>query len=164
MSKYFLLQRQASLEQGFTLIELLVVTIIVGVLAAISVPNLLSQVGKARETEAASNLATVSRSQQGYHFETKQFASTMASLNHSVSNGSGYYNYPDPAISNSAIVKHQATANTPWDLSSRNFSVGVYYNSGVFFSVLCKAVAPTSPVVAPDANTGTCSDSGIRVR
>ncbi|MGL4884096.1 MAG: type IV pilin protein, partial [Waterburya sp.] len=53
MFKYLLSKKLQSLNQGFTLIELLVVTIMVGVLAAISLPNLLAQIGKARETEAS---------------------------------------------------------------------------------------------------------------
>ena len=164
MFKYFLLKKLASLERGFTLIELLVVTIIVGVLAAISVPNLISQVGKARETEAASNLAVVSRAQQTYHFETKKFAATLASLNQNLSSASGYYSFPDPVIASNSVVKHQAIANAPWNTASRNFSIGVYYDSGVFSTVLCKAIAPTSSVTAPDTSTDVCSNNGIRIK
>lgn len=164
MFKYLLLKKLNSCEKGFTLIELLVVVIIVGVLSAVSMPHLLAQVGKARETEASSQLGSVGRSQQAYHFETKKFAPDMNSLGNNISLSGGYYNFPDPTIASASVVKHQAIATTPWNNASRNFAIAVYYNSGEFTSVLCRAVAPTFPVTAPDTTSDACSDNGIKIQ
>ncbi|MGL5939432.1 MAG: type IV pilin protein [Waterburya sp.] len=164
MFKYLLSKKLQSLNQGFTLIELLVVTIMVGVLAAISLPNLLAQIGKARETEASSQIGALGRSQQAYHFEIKTFAPDLNSLGLNITVVDGYYDYPDPSIATDSLVKHQAIAITPSDLSSRNFAVGVYYNSGEYESVLCRAIAPTESVAAPDTAAAPCSNNGTTIK
>ena len=164
MFKYLLSKKLQSLERGFTLIELLVTVVIIGVLAAVSMPNLLAQIGKARETEASSQIGAVGRSQQAYHFETKTFAPTLDSLGQNIAIAGAYYDFPDPAIANTSVVKHQAIANTPYDVSSRNFAIGVYFNSGSYESVLCRAVAPASSVNAPDTPDASCTNSGTKIQ
>jgi type IV pilus assembly protein PilA len=60
------LRQRSQDEGGFTLIELLVVILIIGILAAIAIPSFLNQKGKAQDSSAKTQAASLQTAMETY--------------------------------------------------------------------------------------------------
>ena len=61
--------------KGFTLIELMIVVAIIGILAAIAIPNFLKFQAKSKQSEAKTNLKAIYTAQTGYYGENNTYNS-----------------------------------------------------------------------------------------
>ena len=62
-------------RKGFTLIELMIVVAIIGILAAIAIPNFLKFQAKSKQSEAKTNLKAIYTAQTGYYGENNTYNS-----------------------------------------------------------------------------------------
>jgi len=107
-------------KKGFTLIELMIVVAIIGILAAIAIPNFLKFQAKSKQSEAKSNLGAIFTGQVSYYGENNAY-SNFTAINWSPS-GTPRYRYTlngAGAVDNVLIIGNTGTIPNPaqWSLN-----------------------------------------------
>lgn len=101
-------------NQAFTLLELLVVILIIGVLAAIAIPQFLRQRDKAFITAMKSDLRNLVTAQETFRADSARYTPSRSDVSKSWRESSGVTVFINEATNNgwSATAKHTATTRT----------------------------------------------------
>ena len=80
-------------EKGFTLIELLIVVAIIGIIAAIAVPNLLTAIQRSKRSRTVADMRAIGTALGSYNVDRNIFPNTnTAATMFTILEDQGYYN------------------------------------------------------------------------
>ena len=119
---------QRSSQRGFTLIEIMVVVVILGILAAVVVPRIMDNPGKARVAKAKQDIRQLESALELYKLDNFNYPSTQQGLDALVSKPSG-----DPQPKNykqGGYIK--SLPKDPWGNPYQYLSPGVKGEIDVF--------------------------------
>src|SRR3989442_13981092 len=81
------------LQNGFTLIELLIAVAIIGILAAIGIPNFLRFQARSKQSEAKTNLKALFAAEKGFMLEKDRYSSLVGEIGFSPERNNRYAYY-----------------------------------------------------------------------
>ena len=102
-------------NRGFTLIELMIVVAIIGILAAIAIPNFIKFQAKSKQSEGKTNLKAIFTAEKAYYGERDAFNNTFAIVGYQPEGGNRYnYAVGGPVIAQDSVRFPNSVTNSTW--------------------------------------------------
>ena len=111
-----MLQKMRNNDKGFTLIELMIVIAIIGILAAIAIPNFVSYRQRSYNSSAQSDLKNAMTAQEAYFVDNSTYTSTTANLDGYVASQNVTLT-TDGSINGYTMTAYHSSGNTTWTVN-----------------------------------------------
>jgi type IV pilus assembly protein PilA len=141
------------LKKGFTLIELMIVVAIIGILAALAIPNFIKFQARSKQSEVKANLKSLFTAERSWYQEHDTYSSCIRTIGFTPERANRYHyaiNASVRADENCGSVEARATAagvtaNTDGAVLADSFKYGVPATTPANATVPAATYVPTVP-------------------
>jgi len=145
------------LHKGFTLIELMIVVAIIGILAALAIPNFIRFQARSKQSEVKANLKSAFTAEKAYYQEHDEYSSCIKKIGFSPERGNRY------RYTLNSTVRTDETCNTA---EGRATAIGASlptdgevlidtFKHGTGAAITAALAAAPAPIYTPFAPAGT---------
>ena len=146
-------------QEGFTLIELMIVVAIIGILAAIAIPNFIQYQMRSRTSEAKTNLSAIKTANLAFQAENRCFLSSLAPARDTpaaIPNNGALVAWPVAAAAASGVVQCFTPAGVAAQATGTFGDIGFVPAGSVRYQYSLQATALATVAPGPVKGGATC--------